>query len=68
LLALAIISEAHCVKEIDMVELAKASALVPPNRAQMIGKGLYWGFVGDFGMAAHFLIPQMEAIIRDRMK
>lgn len=35
--ALAIISEAHCVKEIDMVELAKASALVPPNRAQMIG-------------------------------
>jgi len=51
-----------------MVQLAKASSLVPPNRAQMIGKGLYWGFVGDFGMAAHFLIPQMEAIIRHRMK
>lgn len=66
--ALAIISESHCVKEIDMVELAKASAFVPPNRAQMIGKGLYWGFVGDFGMAAHFLIPQMEAIVRHRMK
>jgi len=66
--ALAIISEAHCIKESDMVQLAKASSLVPPNRAQMIGKGLYWGFVGDFGMAAHFLIPQMEAIIRHRMK
>lgn len=66
--ALGIISEAHCVKEIDMVELARASSLVPPNRAHMIGKGLYWGFVGDFGMAAHFLIPQMEAIIRHRMK
>lgn len=66
--ALSIISKAHCIKERDMVQLAKASSLVPPNRAQMIGKGLYWGFVGDFGMAAHFLIPQMEAIIRYRMK
>ncbi|MCE0877168.1 DUF4209 domain-containing protein [Pseudomonas monteilii] len=66
--ALAIISEAHCVKEVDMVELAKASSLVPPNRVHMVGKGLYWGFVGDFGMAAHFLIPQMEALIRHRMK
>lgn len=66
--ALAIISQEHCVKEIDMVEMAKASSLVPPNRTQMIGKGLYWGFAGDFGMAAHFLIPQLEAIIRHRMK
>ncbi|XVJ50101.1 DUF4209 domain-containing protein (plasmid) [Pseudomonas sp. UBT] len=65
--ALAIISQEHCVKEIDMVELAKVSSLVPPNRAQMIGKGLYWGFAGDFGIAAHFLIPQLEAIIRHRM-
>ncbi len=65
--ALAIISE-HCVKEIDRVEWAKASSHVPPNRAQMIGKGLYWGFAGDLGIAAHFLIPQIEAIIRHRMK
>lgn len=66
--ALAIISEEHCVKEVDMVELARASSLVPLKRALMIGKGMYWGFAGDFGMAAHFLIPQMEAIIRHRMK
>lgn len=66
--ALAIISQEHCIKEIDMVELAKASSLVPPSRSQMIGKGLYWGFAGDFGMAAHFLIPQLEAMIRHQMK
>lgn len=66
--ALRIISQEHCIKEVDLVDLAKASSRVPENRAQMIGKGLYWGFVFDFGMAAHFLIPQLEAMIRQQMK
>jgi hypothetical protein len=55
-------------KEQDLVELAKASALVPPERALMVGKGLYWGMAGDFGMAVHFLIPQLENIVRFHMK
>lgn len=42
--------------------------MVPPNRAVMVGRGLYWGFAGDFGMAAHFLIPQIENIVRYQMK
>lgn len=65
--ALAVIREEHCVREIDMVELAKNSTLVPPGRERMVGKGLYWGFAGDFGMAANFLIPQFENIIRYQM-
>ncbi|MGP4958109.1 DUF4209 domain-containing protein [Pseudomonas helleri] len=66
--ALGVMQREHCYKEQDLVELAKASALVPPERALMVGKGLYWGMVGDFGMAVHFLIPQLENIVRFHMK
>ena len=66
--ALGVIQREHCYKEQDLVELAKASALVPPDRAHMVGKGLYWGMTGDFGMVVHFLIPQLENIVRFHMK
>lgn len=66
--ALSILQREHCYKEQDLVELAKASALVPPERALMVGKGLYWGIMGDFGMAVHFLIPQLENIVRFHLK
>jgi tetratricopeptide (TPR) repeat protein len=66
--ALGVMQREHCYKEQDLVGLAKASALIPPERALMVGKGLYWGMVGDFGMAVHFLIPQLENIIRFHMK
>lgn len=66
--ALGVLQQEHCYKELDLVDLAKASALVPPDRALMVGKGLYWGMVGDFGMAVHFLIPQLENIVRFHMK
>ncbi|RMR37955.1 hypothetical protein ALP36_02018 [Pseudomonas syringae pv. coriandricola] len=66
--ALGVLQREHIYKEQDLVELAKASALVPPERALMVGKGLYWGMAGDFGMAVHFLIPQLENIVRFHMK
>lgn len=66
--ALRLLQREHGFKERDLVELAKASALVPPERAIMVGKGLYWGMVGEFGMAAHFLISQLENIVRHHMK
>ena len=66
--ALGVMQREHCYKEQNLVDLAKASALVPPERALMVGKGLYWGMVGDFGMAVHFLIPQLENIVRFHMK
>jgi hypothetical protein len=66
--ALRLLQREHGFKEQDLVDLAKASALVPPERAIMVGKGLYWGMVGEFGMAAHFLIPQLENVVRHHMK
>ncbi|WP_122740196.1 DUF4209 domain-containing protein [Pseudomonas viridiflava] len=65
---LRLLQREHGFKEYDLIDLAKASALVPPERAGMIGKGLYWGTVGEFGMAVHFLIPQVENIVRYHMK
>ncbi|MBW3504671.1 DUF4209 domain-containing protein [Pseudomonas sp. NKUCC02_KPG] len=65
---LQVIQREHCFREQDLINLAKVSALVPPERALMVGKGLYWGMVGEFAMAAHFLIPQLENIVRHHMK
>lgn len=65
---LSVLKREHCYKEQDLIALAQASALVPPERSLMVGKGLYWGVLGDFGMAAHFLIPQLENIVRYHMK
>lgn len=65
--ALAVVREEHCINETDMVDLARNSTLVPQGRALMVGRGLYWGFTGDFCTAAHFLIPQFENIIRYQM-
>jgi hypothetical protein len=66
--ALSVMQREHCYKEQDLISIAQASALVPPERAVMTGKGLYWGIIGDFGVAAHFLIPQLENIVRYHMK
>lgn len=66
--ALQVIKREHCFRELDLINLAKVSALVPPERALMVGKGLYWGIVGEYAMAAHFLIPQLENIVRYHMK
>lgn len=66
--ALQVIQREHCFREQELINLAKVSALVPPERALMVSKGLYWGMIGEFAMAAHFLIPQLENIVRYHMK
>lgn len=55
----------HNVKLGDILSLVKYSPFVPENREQIFARGLYAGMTGDFVVAVHLLIPQIENSIRE---
>lgn len=55
----------HNVKLGDMLTLVKYSPFVPENREQIYARGLHAGMTGDFVVAVHLLIPQIENSIRE---
>ena len=58
-----ILSE-HYVRESDFFDLAQGSAFVPLGREAIFSRGLHAGFIGDFLVSVHLLIPQIENSIR----
>lgn len=52
----------------DFFEIAKLSALVPSDRADLVAKGLYAGYCRDFVPALHILLPQFEHMVREVLK
>lgn len=54
----------HRIRLNDMMQLVTNNAYVPPDREFMFAKGLLAGFEGDFLVASHLLIPQLENSIR----
>ena len=48
----------------DMLALVANSTFVPSNRARLFAQGLLAGFEGDFAVASHLLIPQIENGLR----
>ncbi|HPX61071.1 MAG TPA: DUF4209 domain-containing protein [Deltaproteobacteria bacterium] len=55
----------HNVNLGDFLSLVKYSPFVPENREQIYARGLYEGMKGDFVVAVHLLIPQIENSIRE---
>ena len=66
--ALDVMRAEHTIKERDFVELASVSSIVPPNRALLIGKGLFAGYDHDFLVAIHLLTPQIEHLVRHHLQ
>lgn len=54
----------HDIRESDALRIARHSPFVPADREVIFARGLYAGFQGDFLVAAHLLIPQIENSIR----
>lgn len=52
----------------DFVTIAEFSPLVPHDRAELFGKGLYAGFEHDFITALYLLVPQVENLVRWHLK
>lgn len=66
--ALEEIRMAHRLREVDFRSIAHRSAAVPPGRECLWGKALYAGYDGDFCVALHMLVPQIEHMVRTQLK
>ncbi|MFO0615258.1 MAG: DUF4209 domain-containing protein [Polyangiaceae bacterium] len=55
----------HGITTRDMLALVERSAFVPPGRRISFARGLALGFQGEFGLAAHVLMPQFENALRE---
>ena len=66
--ALQVLQFEHRLRETDFIALANQSPLVPLGREILFGKGLFAGYDGDFVTALHFLVPQIEHMVRFHLK
>lgn len=66
--ALEVLMLEHRLRAADLIALAAQSPIVPPGRALLFGKGLFFGYEGDFSSALHLLVPQIENMVRYHLK
>lgn len=62
-----ILMEHRVTKELLQV-LCHHSPIVPEDRAHLLGHALWLGFEHDFGSSIHLLCPQVEHIVRMKLK
>mgnify|MGYP006272385167 FL=1 len=61
---LQILQDHPTVRVKDFRPLTRHNAFIPKGREQQFARGLHAGLEGDFLLAAHFLIPQVENSLR----
>ncbi|MBV7433845.1 DUF4209 domain-containing protein [Cardiobacteriaceae bacterium TAE3-ERU3] len=66
--ALSILNSKPFLTESDFIDMAKQSKYFPSDRANLVGKGIYAGYQVDFVTAIHFLIPQIEHMVRIKLQ
>lgn len=66
--ALLVIRNEHWLTVDDFEYLARESSLVPGGREKMWAIGLHAGYEGDFVVALHVLVPQIENMVRVHLK
>ena len=66
--SLKVIQQEHCLEPNLFCSIAEHSLMVPDGRAQAFGKGLHAGYNGDFEVAFQVLFPQIEHLIRCRLR
>jgi hypothetical protein len=62
--AVHVINSEHFVSREDLIFLVENNPFVPPGHEGIFLRGLHAGITGDFLVAAHLLIPQIENSIR----
>jgi hypothetical protein len=58
----------HRLREADFVNLCRCSPIVPGGRELIVGQALFDGYDKNFVGALHLLVPQIEHIVRSRLK
>ena len=66
--ALEILHVEHRFLGTDFITLARNSPEVPIGREELVGKALFYGYEYDFAIALHLLTPQIENMVRNRLK
>lgn len=66
--ALLVIRNEHWLTVDDFEYLACKSSIVPGGREKMWAIGLHAGYEGDFVVALHVLVPQIEHMVRVHLK
>lgn len=66
--ALEVLHLEHQIREVDFLNIAKQSSIVPPNRDVLFSKGLNAGYNHDYVIALHLLAPQIENMVRFHLK
>lgn len=59
-----VIVEEHAIRRRKLVFLVAGNPFVPPGHEGICVRGLQAGFLGDWLLAMHLLIPQLEASLR----
>lgn len=58
----------HQIRLDDLIEFVRDNPFIPPNHEEIFLRGLYYGLHGDFMVATHLLVPQIENSIRYLLK
>ena len=66
--ALEVLLLEHRLREVDFINLANQSPIVPPGRERLFGMALFAGYDYDFVTALHLLVPQIENMVRFHLK
>ena len=66
--ALNVLTLEHRLREIDFIELARQSPIVPRGREVLFGKALAQGFNQEFATSLHLITPQIEHMVRFHLK
>lgn len=66
--ALEVINTEHRLPERTLLSLCHSSHVIPPDRATLWAKGIFFGFERDFVVSTHLLIPQLEHFVRMILK
>lgn len=62
-----LLSEHRFTKEL-IIAICRQSPIVPKDRVILLGNALWLGFEEEFGLAIHLLCPQVEHIVRSKLK
>ncbi|MET3382258.1 hypothetical protein ABIC46_004702 [Variovorax paradoxus] len=54
----------HFINGEDLVNIVAQSGMIPAERVPLVARGLKAGFDGDFIVALHLLVPQLEHLVR----
>ncbi|MCO5949842.1 DUF4209 domain-containing protein [Mucilaginibacter flavidus] len=57
-------SDKYAISEAEVFWLIEHSKFIPPGRLDIYTHGLYHGFCGNFAVAVHLLVPQIENGLR----